>query len=957
MSLAWTRLATTVILLLNIVYSPVLLFGQDAAPSLTSDPYAPGELSIERFSEPPMSVRPWVYYWNLKGNTSKELVTRDLENMAQIGVGGLLVFDSRRYWDDYDSKTHVPVPLDIRYEFMSQQWREIMTHLVREADRLGLKVSFNISDSGGQLRGPWDMGELGPYELIWTEGNLNGPKHVTFDLPAPSDRTFYSDVAIMAVRIVSQVDANREDVKLNHTWEQVKLDATPAAPVYDQIVDLTEKIHNGKLDWHVPEGHWKVLRFGQARIGEDGCVDILNSRAVEAYFHKMPGTLIKENGELVGRTLTDFYNVSWEGVHPNWNDTFAEFFQTKRGYNPISYLPILRGLAPNDGVDPGRFLADYMKTISDAFCANCYETVGRMCHERGVRWRSEDGGPWNRRSPLFQYADMLSFWGQNDTPQGEFWIRGYSETNAPYAAMAAHIYGKRDVSLEAFTHMNKHWSVYPGLLKPYADVNFLCGANFLIWHAYTASEPQLGKPGYEYFAGSHINSNVTWQSYVRPFMDYMARCQLLLRQGVYRADVCAYVSARNYVMWGLADKWNPTSDLELPLGYRYDLLDTKVLVERLEYRDNCLVLPGGAKYKLLVVDLMEDAVPVEVMRKLQKLAMEGAPILFGNKKPVRDFSLLNWKQVDQEIQEIALTLWESQDYPNLFSKCTVQDALNRLNVTPDFSTVSNASFLHRTDDDHDVYYLASYDPEVKQAENCSFRVTGKTPTLWNPLSGQVVSVNYHADDVDTTIDDTLPLPCFIVFSKIPTEFQADKPVDYLVLDDVPVEEAYTVFYDPEYGGPGLLHCDSTTTPEVYAQKLPGVKYYSGTATYRFKFNVQEKDLNKEVILALKDVHDIARARLNGKDCGVAWTEPFELNLTHAIKPGSNVLEVDVANTWRNRLIGDASLPPEERVAKTNVVLEKNTGAPMPTYRGYLDTDPLAPSGMTTPPRIFTRVQK
>ncbi|MBR5757311.1 MAG: hypothetical protein IKX88_01790, partial [Thermoguttaceae bacterium] len=181
------------------------------------DPGDPGVMSPETFKNPTDSVRPWVYYWQLKGNTSKELITRDLENMKEIGVGGLLVFDSRRYWDDYDSKTHVPVPLDIKYEFMSDEWVDMMSWLVSEAARLGLQVSFNISDSGGQLRGPWDMKELGPYELIWTEGNLNGPKSVSLDFALPDDKPYYKDVAALAVRITTPVSEGREVVKLNET--------------------------------------------------------------------------------------------------------------------------------------------------------------------------------------------------------------------------------------------------------------------------------------------------------------------------------------------------------------------------------------------------------------------------------------------------------------------------------------------------------------------------------------------------------------------------------------------------------------------------------------------------------------------------------------------------------------------------------------------------------------------
>ncbi|MBR4751686.1 MAG: hypothetical protein IK077_07995 [Thermoguttaceae bacterium] len=910
------------------------------------DPGDPGVLSPETFKNPTDSVRPWVYYWQLKGNTSKELITRDLENMKEIGVGGLLVFDSRRYWDDYDSKTHVPVPLDIKYEFMSDEWVDMMSWLVSEAARLGLQVSFNISDSGGQLRGPWDMKELGPYELIWTEGNLNGPKNVSLDFGVPDDKPYYKDVAALAVRIATPVSEGREAVKLNDAWSPVVYPGE-GAPRYDKIVDLTDRIKDDKLDWDVPEGAWKVLRFGAVRIGEPGCVDILNAKSVEDYFRKTPGALLDAVGENAGKTLSHFYNVSWEGVHPNWSDGFDRFFAEKRGYEIRDYLPILRGLAPEGDLDPSRFVVDYMKTISDSFRANCYETVGRLCHERGVRWHSEDGGPWNRNSPLFKEADMLTFWGQNDFPQGEFWIGDLARTNAPYAAMAAHIYGRRDVSLEAFTHMTKHWTSYPAMLKPYADTSFISGANFMIWHTYTASPEELGKPGFEYFAGSHVNSNVTWQPYVKPFMDYMARCQHLLRQGVPVADVCVYASDKNYETWGLAKTWNDKSTLALPNGYKYDLLDTKVLVERLTYEDGLFVLPGGAKYRVLVFDPADENIPEKAIQKIRDLAAQGAPIVLGAIEPKRSVGLENYPDCDKNVQTLADELWRSGDFANVFRDGDLASALKKLKIAPDFETDLDVDFIHRKIGDADIYFLAAPGKNARGGSGF-FRVSGKKVSWWNPIDGAVESATSGPAD-DGRTDVLIPLRAgsiFVVFSDV------DFLPSYLYLTEkettVELEAPWNVRFDPKYGGPEQTTFDQLTYWNENDD--PGIRYYSGTATYSTEFELTEEQASKRLELSLGTVRDIARVRLNGKDLGVVWTDPWTVELQDAPKAGKNLLEIDVCNCWRNRLIGDAALEPEQRFTKTNVVLlkEDDPEHKTPAYRGYLSTDPLEPSGLIGP---------
>ena len=909
------------------------------------DPGDPGVMSSETFKNPPDSVRPWVYYWQLKGNTSKELITRDLENMKEIGVGGLLVFDSRRYWDDYDSKTHVPVPLDIKYEFMSDEWVDMMSWLVSEAARLGLQVSFNISDSGGQLRGPWDMKELGPYELIWTEGNLNGPKNVSLDFVLPDDKPYYKDVAALAVRITTSVSGGREAVKLNETWSPVVY-PNENAPRYDQVVDLTDRIRDGKLEWDVPDGHWKVLRFGSVRIGEPGCVDILNAKSVEDYFRKTPGALLDAVGKNAGETLSHFYNVSWEGVHPNWSDGFDRFFAEKRGYEIRDYLPILRGLAPEGELDPSRFVVDYMKTISDSFRANCYETVGRLCHERGVRWHSEDGGPWNRNSPLFKEADMLTFWGQNDFPQGEFWIGDLARTNAPYAAMAAHIYGRRDVSLEAFTHMTKHWTSYPAMLKPYADTSFISGANFMIWHTYTASPEELGKPGFEYFAGSHVNSNVTWQPYVKPFMDYMARCQHLLRQGVPVADVCVYASDKNYETWGLAKTWNEKSTLKLPKGYKYDLLDTKVLAERLTYEDGWFVLPGGAKYRVLVFDPADENIPEKAIKRIRDLAKQGAPIVLGAIEPKRSVGLENWPDCDKNVQALADELWRSGDFANIFRGVDLGSALKTLEIAPDVESNIDVDFTHRKVGDVDIYFLAAPGKDAALGE-CVFRVSDKKASYWNSTDGSVFTALYESlDDGKTRV--TIPLQrdgsVFVVFSN--DDFSPLRLV--LNKETVELKTPWTVRFDPQYGGPEQTTFNKLTYWNENDD--PGIRYYSGTATYSTEFELTEEQTSKRLVLSLGTVKDIAHVRLNGVDLGVVWTDPWTVELQDAAKAGKNLLEIDVCNCWRNRLIGDAALEPEQRFTKTNVVLlkEDDPEHKTPAYRGYLATDPLEPSGLIGP---------
>jgi hypothetical protein len=65
---------------------------------------------------------------------------------------------------------------------------------------------------------------------------------------------------------------------------------------------------------------------------------------------------------------------------------------------------------------------------------------------------------------------------------------------------------------------------------------------------------------------------------------------------------------------------------------------------------------------------------------------------------------------------------------------------------------------------------------------------------------------------------------------------------------------------------------------------------------------------RRTYLDLGEVNHLARVRLNGKELGVVWTAPWEVDVTGVLKPTGNELEIEVVNLWPNRLIGDEHLP-------------------------------------------------
>lgn len=963
----------------------------------TSEKYLEANISENDFCNVPQVDKPWVYYWWLKGNVTKELIARDLREMQKIGIGGFLLLDSRGYYDDYYGKTgHIPVPLDIKYEFMSPGWREMVKFTMQEANRLGLKMSINLANTGGSLRGPWNMKEDGPKQLIWADTTILGPKKNSIQLEKPFDKKYFKDVALMAVEIKSDVKSLGKSAGLNLNWNTVSIPAENAN-IAGEIIDLSNKITNGELNWEIPEGNWRLLRFGHHVIGDEGSVDIFNAEAVTKYFNLMGAEILKDAGPLAGKTLTYFYNVSWEGSQPDWTVNFKKEFKKNRGYDISQFMPILAGMSKADRSINERFLRDYFRTISDCFKHNCYETIGELCHSNGMQWHSENGGPWPRNASMFKEADQLTFWGINDMPQGEFWCNSINDlqqrSNVKYAANAAHIYGRPLVSVEAFTHMTKHWTMYPSYLKPFADINFIDGANFFIWHTFTASPLEVGKPGYEYFAGTHINPNVTWFNKAGDFFKYLGRCQYMLRKGKYVADYCCYVSDKNYVSWGRGKKWTADSSLTPVKGTSYDLLNSEVLTDRLSVEDGKLVLPDGVGYSLLVIDLDEPVIPIRVLQKINELVKDGATLVLGKMVPTRATGLDNYQENDIEVKRLAEELWgnnsdqrqiRSLKKGKVYTGYNLEEVLSDLNIHADFE--GPFEYIHRKLDIKDVYFVSG-----EGKAECTFRVEGMKPEIWNPVTGQIIDAisYYYTKDGRTIIPMDLPEngSVFVVFRE-----KADK--NHFVSIDGPEypeftekKEDSTEFIFWESGNYNLKTTNGnskklsirvdpsleltsawniTFLPATGVQSFdasfdkltlwndnsdPQIKYFSGTAIYKNIFNLNEDQVKKPANLKLGTVHNISRVWINGKDKGIVWTAPWSVDITGALKEGENELKIEVTNCWANRLIGDAGLPENKWTTQTNVHRVLDRSKYKSGHQAFAATDMLMPSGLVGPVQI------
>lgn len=921
------------------------------------------------FASPPDSSKPWVYWWWVAGNVDEATITRDLEAMKRQGIAGLLMFDARGYHEGY-----VPPPPS-RMDFMGAEWRRMLGFAMREAARLGLEMSVNLSSCAGALRGPWDVGDDAPKKLVWSSAEVDGPSSFRGPIPAIAEPGA-KEIATLAVRAATA-------------------QGTSGTNVAAEVVDLAPRIDAaGKIVWDVPDGHWTLLRFAFATMADHtNDVDILSAEAVGRYFDRMGAALIADAGPLVGKTLTRLYSVSWEGAIPTWTPGFESQFAKWRGYDMRPLLPALAGFTVKSPGFTLRFLRDYHRTLADCFMENCYGTLRELCHRHGLQWHSESGGPWNRELPTFEHADQFAFLARNDMPQGEFWFRGRA-MNRP-AAMASHVYGLPLAATEAFTHMRAHWSAYPDALKPDADGAFCEGSNFFIWHTFTCSPPEFGKPGIEYFAGTHLNPNVTWWPCAGDFLQYLARCQHMLRQGKFVADICCYRGDRPYQHWG---RWPGWIEKPAPVpgpGHAYDLINTEALLGRLAVDGGQLVLPDGMRYRVLALDLEEAEAPPEALRKIIELAKAGATVILGERRPTAAPGLRDYPTCDDEVRRLATELWGEPGAPassralgkgRVVVGQSIDTALDSDGPGgTDFDGPFN--FIHRASAGTDIYFLAG-----GGSADCAFRVRGKRPEFWDPITGRITPApGYHpSPDGSTLVPVRLQEngSVFVVFR------QPDDPNDLAELAGPSAEGAeilgnsdgcararfwqdgscaaerrdgkrttieihglpeprtlegpWEVSFAPGWGAPDKAMFDRLAPWNESPD--PGIRHFSGTATYRISVSIDAALASRPSRLQLGEIRHIARVRVNGQDLGVVWTAPWIADLTGRLRDGKNDIEIDVTNLWVNRLIGDAALPPEKRLTKTNVPLLFSAEKLRP-HCGFTSRDALERSGLLGPARI------
>jgi hypothetical protein len=769
---------------------------------------------------------------------------------------------------------------------------------------------------------------------------------------------FYSTPALASYAeksLARMADCNPAWTEYKWT-QQSDIAATEGLPTVEQVIDITDKMAaDGTLTWDVPEGEWLVFRMGMipheaynspSKPEDQGYeLDKMSAEHIPYHFDQFIGEVLRKIPAEDRPTFKNIIADSWEKGGTLFTDDFLEKMKARYGYDATPFMPAQMGHVVGSPDMTERYLWDARRLAAELLAETFVPGLNESYHKHGLYSWMENYGDWGFPGEFLLYGKYM------DKIGGEFWQDGFDTRYIQVAASAAHIYNKKQVYAESFTG-GWPFKNHPHTLKPCGDVALAAGMNSSVLHVYIEQAYDSIYPGIAAWFGTEFNRKNTWFSQIDQFVTYLKRCEVMLQQGLNKADIAYFLGEDvpvNSGPFGLdAKAGKPGYPVPLlPKGYQFDYVNSDVILNGMKVKDGLLTLPHGTSYKILVLPPSETMRP-ELLKKIEQLVADGAVVL--GSAPLRSPSLQGYPEADKQVKEIADKLWGNSSEKQrkygkglVISDTSLDEALQSIGLKPDCHVdYDRFVFNHRVDAGKDIYFIANYKDSTVTVTP-EFRVSGKLPELWNPVTGEIRPLPAYEQRGDVT---AIPLQMegnesmFIVFRKAGKPETADLSANFPQPKEIAdLSGPWTVKFDSDKVFRGPAEPVVFQQLEDWAKNADErIRYYSGTAVYNCTFTVSEIPEGKKLYLDLGLVKDMAKIKINGQYAGGVWTPPYRVDVTSLLKAGENTVEAEVVNVWANRLIGDQYLPKEKRMVDS----------PFSTWR---TTSEIQESGLIGPVKI------
>ena len=1011
--------------------SGVPIWGKRPSPLFAAN--APQDTSELRAAwlNPARTYRPHTRWWWPGAAVTADGITWQLEQMSAQGMGGVEIMIP---WVMYAQGN---------IEFLSDDWLKMVKHAIREAGRLDMETSITFSPGwcfGGFWVPPAERSKM--LTRAWLD--VRGPGAFTQALPA------YAPVESAGTPgSLEKSTASSEAADENSVVAVVAAEIAGAGLDAATLIDLTSRVDKDHLDWQIPSGQWRLMVFRLKYTGQQNSttenfirrqwvVDHFSPQAVRNYCDYMGGALYQAFGEEFGKTVDSMFCDSFEISIPpdtiHWTNAVLDEFQNYKGYDLTRYLPAIwwdiGPLTPKVRYDINDFLGWLGLQAT-------FRPFIDWCAEHNVEARIQ---------PYFRFTnEVIQGAGITPRPEMEVTTDRFEVVLNPrkMVAAGAHLYGRRTVSAEAFTYL--HWERYRSTLeqmKGATDAFLRDGVTQFYNHGYIYSPEMHVAPSRDMPWANRISHWNTWWKYYHHLAEYTSRCCLLLRQGEFSGDVLIYSPQSTIwtekVVFGTYPQFMPYGDLGKTLvanGYDFDPVNDDILQHHAQVANGHIKV-RDLNYRFLILP-NTTAVPLGTMEFIRQFALGAGVVIALEELPSSSVGLTDAAPHDARVQGIIGELFGPEgkgktlpgggrsyhigDYkiprydtskkpfymvaepyqptpPLTAPQRTLLGAL-REHLAPDFALADDQqsdglTFLHRRLGLDDIYFVANMQTQASHTP-VTFRVAGKIPERWDPMTGEIAPVLVY-QTVAAGVEIPIHIPAHASTCIL---FRAGEPQPHLTatnLEDVrdltEREAKGTVSQNGEVRVTVLRNGQSKTArtmvsdiPEPLAvsgawrmtlegyrfprlqkevEQLqswtedPRTEHFSGTGRYELDFEVPSHYLTAglEAVLDLGKVGDVAEVTLNGKAVGVVWMQPYQLDVTRALRSGSNRLELLVTNTLINYVSGLTTLPdvPEELVphyGKTTNIYTRGTVVWETQEKNFR---PLPPSGLMGPVRIIPR---
>lgn len=843
------------------------------------------------------TAKPWTRWWWMGSAVDEKGLDKQLTTLNKAGFGGVEIvpiYGAKGFENTY-------------INYLSPEWMKMLQFTTSKAKSLNMGVDMSVGTG-------WPIGGSQVSE------NDAATKMIVQTYEIQPNEKFSEKIVLK--------DEKQKNLKT------IKLEIVTAYNDKNEAVVLTDKISiDGTLNWKPTSGKWTVYavfvgktlqKVKRAAPGGEGyTLDHFSPNATKDYLKTFDKAFGNSN-----YGIRSFFNDSYEVYNADWTPDFKEEFQKRRGYDLSPYIKYLVGNDENEIA--ARIKSDYRETLSDLILNRFTKDFTNWAHSKNSKNTNQAHGSPGNLLDLYAAVDIPESETFGSTP---FDILGLKRDSADiqksdvpdinmlkFSSSAANVMGKKLISNETFTWLTEHFKTSWSQAKPEVEQVFLSGINHVFYHGTTYTPADVKFPGWLFYASTNfVPENSLWPQ-LSGLNSYVARTQSVLQSGKSDNELLIY--------WPVYDQWSSPKGKDVAFkihniekwlqptefyknldklgksGYSLDMISDKMISEAKFDNQNIQVSKEGGSYKVLIIPQM-DYLPESTLKNILNLAQNGASIIFQNEPK----NIPGYFEAEKRKTELQ-SLWKSipfQQSGNLKSATLgkgkiiltldVEKGLEFLKIEREKLTDTGLKFVRRKFDGGKYYYIVNHtSKEINQ--NIPLNFVGKQVALMNPENGDFGI----AETLNNSAKIQLKSGESLIIKASETADNSVAKWKYVDKTEAPIALNQSWQLSFKAGGPELPKSRTMTKLQPWTNFTEDAQTqsFSGTGVYTTTFNLK-KNKADDYLLKFDKLYESATVIVNGKEAGIVWSNPFEINIGQHLKKGKNTITIEVSNLMANRI--------------------------------------------------------